>query len=108
VSGDVSEDDVLAAVLDAGAEDVSSHGGTFEIITDTADLVKVREALQAANIDYDSADSEFVPNLEVQVDAENARKVFRIIEALEDSEDVQNVYSNFDVSDEVLAELEQD
>ena len=70
--------------------------------------MKVREALQAANIDYDSADSEFVPNLEVQVDAETARKVFRIIEALEDSEDVQNVYSNFDVSDEVLAELEQD
>lgn len=108
VSGDVTEDDVLAAVLDAGAEDVSSHGGTFEIITDTADLVTVREALQAANIDYDSADSEFVPNLEVQVDAEAARKVFRIIEALEDSEDVQNVYSNFDVSDEVLAELEQE
>jgi YebC/PmpR family DNA-binding regulatory protein len=108
VSGDVTEDDVLAAVLDAGAEDVSSHGGTFEIITDPADLVKVREALQSANIDYDSADSEFVPNLEVQVDAEAARKVFRIIEALEDSEDVQNVYSNFDVSDEVLAELEQD
>ena len=108
VSGDVSEDDILAAVLDAGAEDVANQGGTFEIITDTADLVKVRTALQQAGIDYDSADSEFVPHLEVLVDAETARKVFGLIEALEDSDDVQNVFSNFDLSDEVLAELEQD
>ncbi|CAB4891878.1 MAG: YebC/PmpR family DNA-binding transcriptional regulator [Actinobacteria bacterium] len=108
VSGDVSEDDILAAVLDAGAEDVANQGGSFEIITDTADLVKVRTALQQAGIDYDSADSEFVPHLEVLVDAETARKVFGLIEALEDSDDVQNVFSNFDLSDEVLAELEQD
>jgi YebC/PmpR family DNA-binding regulatory protein len=108
VSGDVSEDDILAVVLDAGAEDVSHQGGSFEIITDTADLVKVRTALQDAGIDYDSADSEFVPHLEVLVDAETARKVFGLIEALEDSDDVQNVFSNFDLSEEVLAELEQD
>jgi transcriptional/translational regulatory protein YebC/TACO1 len=68
----------------------------------------VREALQAAGIDYDSADAEFVPNLEVEVDADTARKVFKLIEALEDSDDVQNIFSNFDLSPSVLAELEQD
>ena len=70
--------------------------------------MKVREALQAAGIDYDSADAEFVPNLEVEVDADTARKVFKLIDALEDSDDVQNVFSNFDLSESVLAELEQD
>lgn len=108
VSGGVTEDDVLAAVLDAGAEDVSRQGDTIEIITEPHDLVTVREALQSADIDYDSADTEFVPHLEVEIDAETARKIFRLIDALEDSDDVQNVFSNFDLSDEVLAELEQD
>ncbi|MEY4532811.1 MAG: hypothetical protein RI926_580 [Actinomycetota bacterium] len=104
----IDEDSILAAVLDAGAEDVETHNGSFEISSEPQDLVKVREALQAAGIDYDSADAEFVPNLEVEVDAETARKVFKLIEALEDSDDVQNVFSNFDLSESVLAELEQD
>ena len=71
-------------------------------------MVAVRTALQDAGIDYDSADAEFVPNLEVEVDADTARKVFKLIDALEDSDDVQNVFSNFDLSESVLAELEQD
>lgn len=104
----IDEDSILAAVLDAGAEDVETHNGSFEITSEPQDLVKVREALQAAGIDYDSADAEFVPNLEVEVDADTARKVFKLIEALEDSDDVQNVFSNFDLSEAVLAELEQD
>ncbi|MDH6422554.1 YebC/PmpR family DNA-binding transcriptional regulator [Aurantimicrobium minutum] len=104
----INEDSILAAVLDAGAEDVESHNGSFEVISEPQDLVKVREALQAAGIDYDSADAEFVPNLEVEVDADTARKVFKLIDALEDSDDVQNVFSNFDLSESVLAELEQD
>jgi YebC/PmpR family DNA-binding regulatory protein len=104
----IDEDSILAAVLDAGAEDVETHNGSFEITSEPQDLVKVREALQAAGIDYDSADAEFVPNLEVEVDADTARKVFKLIEALEDSDDVQNVFSNFDLSESVLAELEQD
>lgn len=103
-----TEDDVLAAVLEAGAEDVENQGEQFEILTDPSDLVTVREALQTAGIDYESADSEFVPNLEVPVDADTARKIFKLIDALEDSDDVQNVYSNFDISADVLAELEQD
>ena len=68
----------------------------------------VRTALQEAGIDYESADVEFVPNLKVEVDADTARKVFRLIDALEDSDDVQNVYSNFDLTAEVQAELEAD
>ena len=104
----IDEDSILAAVLDAGAEDVETHNGSFEIISEPQDLVKVREALQAAGIDYDSADAEFVPNLEVEVDADTARKVFKLIDALEDSDDVQNVFSNFDLSESVLSELEQD
>jgi YebC/PmpR family DNA-binding regulatory protein len=103
-----SEDDVLAAVLEAGAEDVENQGETFEILTDPSDMVVVREALQAAGIEYDSADSEFIANLDVPIDADTARKVFKLIDALEDSDDVQNVFSNFDLSPEVLAELEQD
>lgn len=104
----LSEDDILTAVLDAGAEDVELQGETFEIISEPQDLVGVRTALQDAGIDYESADAEFVPNLEVEIDADTARKVFKLIDALEDSDDVQNVYSNFDLSESVLAELEQE
>jgi len=107
-AANTTEDAVLNAVLEAGAEDVENQGDIFEILTDPSDLVMVRTALQEAGIDYDSADSEFVPNLEIEVDADAARKIFRLIEALEDSDDVQNVFANFDVSDAVLAELEQD
>src|SRR4051794_25992646 len=71
----VTEDDILLAVLDAGAEEVTDQGGGFEIISEATDLVAVRTALQDAGIDYDSADVEFVPNLKVEVDADTARKV---------------------------------
>jgi YebC/PmpR family DNA-binding regulatory protein len=104
----IDEDTILAAVLEAGAEDLETLGDSFEIISEPQDLVKVRESLQAAGIDYDSADAEFVPNLEVEVDADTARKVFKLIDGLEDLDDVQNVYSNFDLSPAVLAELEQE
>ncbi|MDQ1744081.1 MAG: hypothetical protein QOE23_2420 [Pseudonocardiales bacterium] len=100
---DVTEDDVLAAVLEAGAEEVNDLGDEFEVISEATDLVAVRTALQDAGIDYDSADSSFLPSVQVQLDEEGARKVFKLIDALEDSDDVQNVYANFDVSDDVLA-----
>ena len=103
---DLTEDDVLLAVLDAGAEDVNDLGESFEVVSEAADLVAVRTALQAAGMDYDSAEASFVPSVEVALDAEGAQKVFRLLEALEDSDEVQNVYSNADVSDEVLAELD--
>jgi YebC/PmpR family DNA-binding regulatory protein len=100
-----SEDDVLLAVLDAGAEEVNDLEDSFEVVSEATDLVAVRTALQDAGIDYDSADPTFLPSVSVPLDAETARKVFRLIETLEDSDDVQNVYANFDVSDEVMAEV---
>ncbi|MBL5973367.1 MAG: YebC/PmpR family DNA-binding transcriptional regulator [Candidatus Leucobacter sulfamidivorax] len=105
-----TEDDVLMAVLDAGAEEVvpTPNGEAFEIITEPSDVVAARTALVEAGIDYDSAETEMVPNLKVEIDADTARKVFRLIDALEDSDDVQNVYSNFDLSAEVQAELASD
>jgi len=104
----VGEDDVLTAVLEAGAEEVNDHGEMFEVISEAGDLVQVRTALQAAELDYDFAEAQFVPATQIEVDADGARKVLRLIDALEDSDDVQNVFANFDASDEVLAELEQD
>ena len=104
----VTEDDILLAVLDAGAQEVNDRGAGFEVITDTAHLVSTREALQAAGIDYDSSEAEFVPNLTVEVDAETARKVFKLIDALEDSDDVQNIYANFEITPEVQAQLDED
>ena len=109
VSGEsASEDDVMLAVLDAGAEEVEPHGDGYGVITEASDLVTVRTALQDAGIDYESADVEFVPSLKVEVDADTARKVLRLIDALEDSDDVQNVFTNFDLTPEVQAELEND
>jgi YebC/PmpR family DNA-binding regulatory protein len=102
----VDEDSILAAVLEAGAEEVNDLGDTFEVVSEAGDVVAVRTALQAAGIDYDSAEATFVPSMSVPVDADVARKVFRLVEALEDSDDVQNVYTNVDVSDEVLASLD--
>ena len=105
-----TEDEVLMAVLDAGAEEVNAtpNGESFEIITEASNLVAVRTALVEAGIDYEAADAEFVPNLKVEIDADTARKVFRLIDALEDSDDVQNVFSNFDLTAEVQAQLESD
>jgi YebC/PmpR family DNA-binding regulatory protein len=102
-AGGVPEDDVLAAVLDAGAEEVNDLDEAFEVVSEASDLVPVRTALQNADIDYESAEASFVPSVQVPLDEEGARKVFRLIDALEDCDDVQNVYANFDVSDEVMA-----
>lgn len=97
--GELAEDDVLGAVLDAGAEEVNDLGESFEVLSEATDLVAVRTALQEAGIDYESADANFVPTMQVELDEEGARKIFRLIDALEDSDDVQNVFANFDVSD---------
>ncbi|MCX4802724.1 YebC/PmpR family DNA-binding transcriptional regulator [Streptomyces sp. NPDC058682] len=104
--GELSEDDVLETVLDAGAEEVNDLGDSFEIISEATDMVAVRTALQAAGIDYDSADSNFLPTMQVELDEEGARKIFKLIDALEDSDDVQNVFANFDVSDEVMEKVD--
>jgi transcriptional/translational regulatory protein YebC/TACO1 len=106
--GEHTEDTLLEVVLDAGAEEINDLGDAFEIVSEAGDFVEVRKALQAAGIDYDSAEATFIPSVEVPLDLEGARKMMRVIDALEDSDDVQNVYANGDVSDEVLAQLDEE
>ncbi|MEP7091882.1 MAG: YebC/PmpR family DNA-binding transcriptional regulator [Nocardioidaceae bacterium] len=106
-SRQVSEDDVLEATLDAGAEEVNDLGDAFEVISEATDLVAVRTALQAAGVDYDSAEASFVPSMQVELEDEKAAgAVLRLVDALEDLDDVQNVFGNFDVSDDVLESLD--
>ena len=101
----VTEDDLLGAVLDAGAEEVNDLGESFEVTSEATDVVAVRSALQDAGIDYESADIAFVPTMEIPVDEDHARSVFRVIDALEDSDDVQDVYANYSVSDDIMEKL---
>ncbi|HEV7934327.1 MAG TPA: YebC/PmpR family DNA-binding transcriptional regulator [Actinomadura sp.] len=100
-----SEDEVMMAVLDAGAEEVNDLGDSFEVVSEAGDMVGVRSALQEAGIDYESADANWLPSVTVPLEEENAKKVFRLLEALEDSDDVQDVFANFDVSDEVMEKI---
>ena len=102
----LTEDDLLLAVLDAGAEEVIDRGGGFEVITDPSQLVEARTAVQAAGIDYDAAEAEFVPSVKIDVDAATAQKVMGLVDALEDCDDVQNVFTNMDLSPEVAVALD--
>jgi YebC/PmpR family DNA-binding regulatory protein len=106
-TADMTEDSLLELILDHGVENVEDRGEAFVITTEPSSMVDARSALQAAGIDYESADSEFVSSMMVPVDdVEAAKKVIKLIDALEDSDDVQNVYSNVDFTPEVLAALE--
>ena len=100
--GELGEDDVLAAVLDAGAEEVNDLGDTFEVVCEAGDLQAVRAALEAADIAIESAETSWLPSVNIELDDETGRKVLRLVDALEDCDDVQNVWANFDVSDAVL------
>ena len=100
-----SEDFVLEAVLEVGAEEVNDLGESFEIVSSVTDLSRVKTALQSAGIEYESADISFLPSVSVPIDATTAKSVFELVDAIEDLDDVQNVYGNFDVSDEVMASL---
>jgi YebC/PmpR family DNA-binding regulatory protein len=105
-AGGLTEDDVLAAVLDAGADEVNDLDDTFEVICEAADAHGVRLALEAAGIAVDSADTSFLATVSVPLDDETGRKVLRLVDALEDCDDVQNVWANFDVSDDLLEAVE--
>jgi YebC/PmpR family DNA-binding regulatory protein len=98
-----SEDDILLAGLDAGITDVVLEGDSFRITSEPTDVNDVRQALLDAGIPVDSSESTMLPSVNVPVaDESAARQVLRLIDALEDCDDVQNVYANFDISDEVL------
>jgi YebC/PmpR family DNA-binding regulatory protein len=103
VDGHVSEDEVMLAALEAGADDIADDGGTWRITSDPSRTFEIKAALEAAGVEVISADSPMVSEMLVQVtDIEDAKKVLRILEAIEDNEDVQDVYSNFDIDDDML------
>jgi len=98
-----SEDDLMAAALDAGAEDIEDQGDTWQITTAPTDLQRVRDALEAAGIAFLSADLTMLPSTTVPLDdATSAKSVLRVLESLEENDDVQSVYANFDIPDDVL------
>ena len=103
----ISEDELLEATIESNVEDLTDVGDEFELISDPNDMVEVRKAVQAAGIDYDSAEVQFVASFDQIVDSvEAAEKLERIVDALEDLDDVQNVFTNADLSDRVRAALE--
>lgn len=104
-NSNVTEESLMNVVIDAGAEEINDLGENFEIVSDPSEMTSVRKALDSSGIEYDSADTPFLPTVSVPLDNEGATKVFKLIEAIEDCDDVQNVYANFDISDEVMATL---
>ncbi|MFT4147407.1 MAG: YebC/PmpR family DNA-binding transcriptional regulator [Micrococcaceae bacterium] len=105
---DLNEDDVLLAVLDAGAEEVNDEGDSFEIISDAKDLKAISTALEDAGMEYESAESAFVPSVKVELDLEGAKKFMRLVDALEDLDDVQEIHSNADISGDVQKQLQEE
>src|SRR5262245_24297893 len=105
-SREVDEDAVLEAALDAGVDEVNDLDDSLEVVSEATDVVAVRSALQDSAIDYDSAEVQFVASMDIPVDADAASKVFRLVDALEDLDDVQNVFTNVDVPDDVMASLD--
>src|SRR5207247_4890353 len=103
--GELTEDDVLTAVLDAGAEEVNDLGESFEVLSEPTDLLAVRTAVTEVGLEYESAEAAFLPTVEIELDEEQAKRVFRVIDALEDSDDVQDVYANYSVSDDIMTKL---
>ncbi len=104
-NGKITEDGLLEQVLEAGAEEVNDLGENFEILSSPTDLPAVRSALQKAGIEYETSETSFLPTMSIPLNADDAKKLFNLIEAIEDCDDVQNVYGNFDVADDILASL---
>jgi YebC/PmpR family DNA-binding regulatory protein len=101
----LSEDLVLEIVLEAGAEEVNDLGENFEIVSSPTDLIAIRDSITKAGLEYESADSSFLPSTSIPVAGETAKTLLELIDAIEDLDDVQNVYCNFDISEEVMASL---
>jgi len=99
------EDDLMMIALDAGAEDLASVGDAWQLTCEPTDLNRLRDALESAEVKFTSADLVMVPQQTVDLDLKDARAVLKLIETIEDNDDVQDVFSNFDISDDVMAEL---
>jgi YebC/PmpR family DNA-binding regulatory protein len=103
--GKYDEDDIMAAAIDAGADDVVQDGDEFQVLTDPADFAAVRAAIAAAGIEYEQAELTMIPKNTVKLEENDARKTMKIVDALEDSDDVQEVFANFDIPEDVLESL---
>ncbi len=104
-AGAVDEDTLMTVAIEASAEDVSQDEHTYEIVTDPADFMAVREALEAAGIAFTSAELAMLPKSTVKLVQSDAKKMLRLMDALEECDDVQEVHANFDISEEVLEAL---
>ncbi len=104
----LTEDDVLMAVLDAGADEVIEESEVFEVVSEATDLPEIRKALEEAGLDYNNDDPQFRPTMKVDLDAEGAKKFLKLADAIEELDDVQNVYSNANIPESVMAELEDE
>lgn len=105
VSREVSEDDVMAAALDAGVDDIVNEGDSWRILCEPTAVFDVKAALESSGITVNSASTTMLSSMSVQVqDAADAKAVLRIMDELEENDDVQDVYSNFDISEELMAE----
>jgi YebC/PmpR family DNA-binding regulatory protein len=106
VDGSLDEDTVMSAALEAGAEDVERDGDSWRVLTDSSVVYDVKDALESAGIDVQSAESTMVSSSTIEVtDIEDARQILRIMDMLEDNDDVQDVYANFDIDESLMQEL---
>lgn len=106
VTGDYTEDDLMMIALEAGAEDLQGNEGSFEITTGATDLDKVRKELEANSVNIEESGLQMIPQNTMKVEGKEAEGVIRLLEALEEHDDVQNVYSDFDIDDSVMEALE--
>ena len=104
----INEDKLMAIILEAGAEDLRVEAKTYEVLTEPTDFEKVKEALKASGIEYSVAELTMDPKNTVKAEGAKARQVLELVEALEDNDDVQHVYANFDIPDKILEEVEKE
>lgn len=105
VNKDIDEDTLMSIALEAGAEDINPEENHWEVVTASEDLARVRKMLEEHNIPFTAAEIALLPQNTVKLEEVEARKVLRLVEALEDADDVQEVYANFDIAEEVLEEI---
>jgi len=103
--GKVDEEKLMEVALEAGAEDINDEGTTLEVVTDSKDFETVKEALEKSELEYLFAKNTMVPQNTVKLDTKEAEQTLKLLEALEDSDDVQDVYANFDIPDEIMEKI---
>lgn len=101
----VDEETLMEVALDSGAEDINDEGTTLEVVTDPKNFETVKDALDKSNLKYLFAKIAMIPQNTVKLDAKEAEQTLKLMEALEDSDDVQNVYANFDIPDEIMEKI---